>query len=224
MIQIGEQITMSSIELVQFINNQRDVGAAELAHSDFLKKVLHVLGPDAGKFSAVYKGGNGQDRPCYKFPKREACLMAMSYSYDLQAKVYDRMTALEHHHAPALPRTFAQALRQLADSEEAKEKLAMQLQAQAPAVAFVERYVEARSSKAISDVAKLLGAKPHQFFAWLDESSIIFKRAGNWLPHSAHAKMFDVKTGEKNGHAYMQSRFTPEGIEWIAGRWARRNA
>lgn len=26
-------------------------------------------------------------------PKREACLMAMSYSYDIQAKVFDRMIA-----------------------------------------------------------------------------------------------------------------------------------
>jgi hypothetical protein len=41
--------------------------------------------------------GNGAVRksPGYTFPKREACLMAMSYSYELQAKVYDRMTALE---------------------------------------------------------------------------------------------------------------------------------
>ncbi len=93
---IDNTVTMTSLELVQFINNQRDVGAPELAHSDFLKKVLLVLGNDAGNFSSVYLGGNGQERPCYKFPKREACLMAMSYSYDLQAKVFDRMTELEN--------------------------------------------------------------------------------------------------------------------------------
>ena len=44
--------------------------------------------------------------------------MAMSYSYELQAKVFDRMTALES--APALPVTYAEALRQLASEVEAK--------------------------------------------------------------------------------------------------------
>lgn len=103
LVNIDNSVTMTSLELVQFINNQREVGAAELAHSDFLKKVAQVLGADAGKFSSVYLGGNGQERPCYAFPKREACLMAMSYSYDLQAKVFDRMTELEAKTSKVIP-------------------------------------------------------------------------------------------------------------------------
>ena len=95
-------VTMTSLELVQFINNQRDVGAAELAHSDFLKKVPMVLGEVAGNFSSYYTASNGKQNPCYTFPKREACLMAMSYSYDLQAKVFDRMTELEQHNSPVI--------------------------------------------------------------------------------------------------------------------------
>lgn len=94
---IDNTVTMTSLELVQFINNQRDEGAPELAHSDFLKKVPLVLGENgAGNFSFTYRDVQNKERPCYKFPKREACLMAMSYSYDLQAKVFDRMTELEN--------------------------------------------------------------------------------------------------------------------------------
>lgn len=55
-----------------------------------------VLGKDAGNFSSIYLDSMNREKPCYKFPKREACLMAMSYSYDLQAKVFDRMTELEN--------------------------------------------------------------------------------------------------------------------------------
>lgn len=94
-------ITMSSLELVVFINKHRDETATadkpyiQLQHSDFLKKVPLVLGEDAGKFSSIYKDGSNRDKPCYSFPKREACLMAMSYSYDLQARVFDQMTAME---------------------------------------------------------------------------------------------------------------------------------
>ncbi|HDL7826240.1 TPA: phage antirepressor KilAC domain-containing protein, partial [Yersinia enterocolitica] len=33
---------------------------------------------------------------------------------------------------------------------------------------------------------------------------------------------FTVKTGENlnNGHAFTQAKFTPKGIQWIAGLWA----
>jgi hypothetical protein len=91
---LGE-ITMSSLELVAFINNQRGQDEAELRHNNFMAKVPKVLGTDAAKFLATQKYGNSNCRDIYNFPKREACLMAMSYSYELQAIVYDRMTEQE---------------------------------------------------------------------------------------------------------------------------------
>lgn len=216
-------VTMTSLELVDFINSQRGSGAAELAHSDFLKKVPQVLGGDAGKFSSVYMGGNGQERPCYKFPKREACLMAMSYSYDLQAKVFDRMTALEAQQAPQVPRTLAQALRLAANQAEQIEAQQLQLEQQQPAVEFVDRFVEAKSAKGFREVAKILGIKERDFIADLAQGEVIFKQGSNWLPmaHHQHAGRFTVKTGEANGHAFVQTRFTPEGIAWVAKRYSK---
>lgn len=88
---------MTSFWSVDFINSQRGEGDAELRHDHFMAKVPKVLGEGGvPKFRDTYVNPqNGQTYPCYRFPKREACLMAMSYSYELQAKVYDRMTALE---------------------------------------------------------------------------------------------------------------------------------
>jgi hypothetical protein len=86
---------MSSLELVEFINSQRGPDEAELRHNNFMAKVPKVLGADAAKFLATQKYGNSNSRDIYNFPKREACLMAMSYSYELQAIVFDRMTAQE---------------------------------------------------------------------------------------------------------------------------------
>lgn len=87
---------MTSLELVDFINSQRKNNEALVRHADFLVKVPKVLGEETSeKFRSSYLAKNGEQRPCYRFPKRESCLMAMSYSYDLQAKVYDKMTALE---------------------------------------------------------------------------------------------------------------------------------
>lgn len=89
---------MTSLEMVDFINSQRGEGEPEpeLRHDHFMAKVPKVLGEeDAPKFRGIYQDAYGREKPCYRFPKREACLMAMSYSYDLQAKVFDHMTALE---------------------------------------------------------------------------------------------------------------------------------
>ena len=105
-------VTMTSLELVEYINSTRKEDEAKLAHSDFLKKVPVVLGEAvAGNFSCYYKASNGKQNPMYRFPKREACLMAMSYSYELQAKVFDRMTALEEQQRAIPPQQKARAAR-----------------------------------------------------------------------------------------------------------------
>jgi hypothetical protein len=90
-------VTMTSLELVDFINSTRKDGEAPLRHDHFMAKVTKVLGAEGlPKFRDTYvHPQNGQEYACYRFPKREACLMAMSYSYELQAKVFDRMTELE---------------------------------------------------------------------------------------------------------------------------------
>ena len=106
-----EAPTMSSLEMVDYINADRKSKAeseglkfpckkyTRLQHKHFLAKVPKVLGNASAKFLAddTYAAGNGATgvRQIYNFPKREACLMAMSYSYELQAQVFDHMTELE---------------------------------------------------------------------------------------------------------------------------------
>lgn len=95
-----DQVTMVSLELVDYINDSRkfDEKPVQLRHADFMAKVPKVLGGELSeKFRSVYTDTTGRTLPCYRFPKREACLMAMSYSYELQAQVFDRMTAMEQH-------------------------------------------------------------------------------------------------------------------------------
>jgi phage antirepressor YoqD-like protein len=58
--------------------------------------VPKVLKEDAPKFRGIYLDAYNREKSCYYFPKREACLMAMSYSYDIQAKVWERMNELEN--------------------------------------------------------------------------------------------------------------------------------
>lgn len=133
-------VTMTSHELVEFINNHRkeqaegsgyafpSKGFAKLQHKDFLAKVPEVLGAQtSAKFSADLPDSYGRLQPAYRFPKREATLMAMSYSYALQAAVYDHMTALEAKVAQpvqptvALPQDYITALEHLLESKKAEQ-------------------------------------------------------------------------------------------------------
>jgi hypothetical protein len=100
--------TMSSLDMVAYINATRESGKAELRHDDFMRKVPNVLGYAAApKFygTGFYLNGTGSkvSRTICNFPRREAMLMAMSYSYKLQATVYDAWQEAEAKAAPAAP-------------------------------------------------------------------------------------------------------------------------
>lgn len=118
--------TMSSLDMVAYINSTREPGAAELRHDDFMRKVPTVI-EDAPKFigSSFYIAyGTERPRAVYNFPRREAMLMAMSYSYKLQATVYDAWQEAEAKvaaQAPVLfgaPTNYLDALKQLVASVE----------------------------------------------------------------------------------------------------------
>ena len=233
--------TMTSIELVEFINAQRKAdaeaagmdfpskGFSELMHKNFLAKVPEVLGAaTSAKFLADLPDSYGRLQPAYIFPKREACLMAMSYSYDLQAKVFDRMTALEAQAEAMvrfkLPKTYSEAMRLAADQAEQIEAQQAALAIAAPKVAFVERYVEATGLKGFREVCKLLKANEARFREFVTEKKILYKLGGAWTAYQPHldAGRFEVRTGvAESEHAFSTTKFTAKGVDWIAGEWAK---
>lgn len=220
-------VTMSSIELVDFINNHRIDGEAELQHKNFLAKVPVVLGQNqSAEFLADYRDARGRAQKCYRFPKREACLMAMSYSYDLQAKVFDRMTELESRQHVTIPQSYAEALLEAGRLAKITEEQAAQLAIAAPKAEFVDKYVEATGLKGFRQVAKLLKTNEARFREFLIDKKIMYRLGGEWHAYQNHidAGRFDVKTGSSDsGHAFNQTKFTPKGVNWIAGLWAQYN-
>ncbi|WPN21842.1 phage antirepressor protein [Pseudomonas marginalis] len=136
---VAREVSMTSLELVDFINGQRSLEDPMLDHADFMKKVPRVLKKDAGNFSDIYLDSMNRKQKCYRFPKRESCLMAMSYSYDLQAAVFDHMTALEERLSQkvVLP-SYAEALRLYADQIEQTEVLRVENHQQAEKIASLE--------------------------------------------------------------------------------------
>lgn len=124
--------------------------------------------------------------------------------------------------APALPRTFAEALRLAAEQAEQIEQQEAALALAAPKVEMVDRYMDATGTQTFRQVAKLLGAKEPAFRAFLAARRIMYQISGTWTPYAEHieAGRFVVKTGSAdNGHAFSTARFTPKGVAWVTGLW-----
>lgn len=81
---------MSSVDLAKLC-----AGETKDSHSNFMKKAEKVLGDKLVNFYEDEKYSKGT-RKILLLPEREACLMAMSYSYELQAHVFDQWQELKN--------------------------------------------------------------------------------------------------------------------------------
>lgn len=214
--------TMTSLELVDFINQQRQEGEAMLRHDNFMAKVPQVLGEGGSlKFKDTYTHPqNGQQYPCYRFPKREACLMAMSYSYELQAKVFDRMTALEAAQSLALP-NFADpvaAARAWADAKESEQRANAALALAQPKVQYFDKVVERSTLMTAAQVGQKLGMSAVALNKHLDELDVYsknIKRARvfkQWFVDKGYGELKQTELG------HSQPLFTTSGEAWIIER------
>ena len=198
------QVTMTSLELVEFINSQRKEGEAELRHDNFMAKAPKVLGEEGVlKFKDTYTNAqNGQKYPCYRFPKREACLMAMSYSYELQAIVYDRMTALEEQQKKPKELSRLEILQMAIESEQKVIALEHQVNELTPKAKALDTIANSFGQKTITNVAKVLGVQPEKFLRpWMLKNSWIYVgRDGQYHAHAARIK---------DGHLVEKTRPVP---------------
>jgi len=205
--------TMSTIEIAELTGKRHDH-----VLRDTRNMLIELYSEGVTNFGDTYiHPQNNEEYKIYRLPKREALILTTGYSIIQRAAIIDRWQELEAKQSPALP-NYQEALRQLADQLDITQKQAILIKIQQPAVDFVDRYVEAKSSKCLSDVAKLLKHKPQAFFKLLADNDVIFKRGGSWVPYQRHIDIgrFTVTTGVSNGHAYDQTRVEPDGIVWLA--------
>lgn len=230
LVNIGQQLTMSSLEIVDYINDHRRSQAqseglnfpckeyAELRHSDFMRKCLDVLGEGVRNFSDTHLNPqNGQTYGLYRFPKREACLMAMSYSYELQALVYDRWQELEAKQATKLPdfTNPAESARAWALEFEEKQKAQAALALAAPKVEFFDKVVERGTLMTATQVGQKIGLSAVTLNKNLDALDVyskgvkrgrVFKQ---WVIDKGYGELKQTELG------YSQPLFTTAGEAWI---------
>lgn len=175
------EVTMSSLEIVDFINEYRaknESNPVQLRHDHFMAKVPKVLGENQSPiFLGDYKDPKGRTYPCYHFPKREACLMAMSYSYELQAQIFDRMTAMEEALKAQKPVELSRMdLIQLALAAE-QENIALKQHVAVlePKAKGLDRIADCANVLGIRESAKVLKVGQNQLVQYLIDHKVVYR-------------------------------------------------
>ena len=211
-------LTMSSLEISDLVESRHDnvkVAIERLAARGVIQlPALQEVRNHIGQIVSVYP-----------LEKRDSYVVVAQLSPEFTARLVDRWQELEAKQGPVLPQTMAQALRLAAEQAEHIEVQEAQLREAAPKVEYVDRYVAANGAQGFRQVAKLLNANEPEFRLFLQEKKIMYRLGGEWTAHQNHieAGRFVVKTGvaTRNEHAFSTTKFTPKGVEWIAGEWAK---
>ena len=209
-------LTMSSREIADLVESRHD--SVKRTIERLQDKGLIQLTP-----MVEVKNHLGQVVTEYQLIKRDTYVVVAQLSPEFTARLVDRWQELENQQMPQIPQTLSEALRLAADQAEQIERQNLPLEKQRPKVEFVQRYVEAGTTKSLRETAKILRVPERAMIDCLVGDGLLFRQSGNLLPYQKyHAKgLFDVKTGTTEyGHNYTQTRVTSKGIEYIASRYA----
>ena len=218
---VGQALTMSSREIAELVDSRHDSvkrtierlvaqGVIESPPLVDFKNINNVAGQEY-----VFSGEQG---------KRSSIIVVAQLSPEFTARLVDRWQELEAGQAPKVPQTYAQALLEAGRLAQLAEEQAQQLALAAPKVAFVDKYVQATGLFTFREVARLLKANKTRNREFLIDSKVMYYLGKKLTAYKNHedAGRFAVKTDTaKNGHDYRQTFFTPKGVHWVAGQWAK---
>lgn len=213
--------TMTSLELAKMC-----VGEKKDSHSDFMKKAKKVLGGDVGNFSDIYLDSMNRKQTILNLPEREACLMAMSYSYELQASVYDQWQDLKKQQTPLvqLPNfndPYESALAWASEYKEKKLALAevetkkQLLIEQLPAVEFTATVQGGQCNISMKDCAKALGLGRNTMMSILRDESVLMKCNTPYQSFIERGYFTVYQTTSQSGWSSFTTTVTGKGEVWL---------
>ncbi|WP_411686947.1 phage antirepressor KilAC domain-containing protein [Acinetobacter indicus] len=214
---------MSSKDLLDLINQVRaQFNEKPVRLNDFNNRVADELDGDNYE-TFVVQNSNNTESVVFELTIDQCILIGMRESKGVRKNVLAILKEKQKPFDITNPAHLLQAI-----EIQAKQNIALkqELETQAPKVAFVDKYVAGNGNKTFRQVAKLLGANERKFRDFLKKEKIMYKLNGEWLAYQNHidAKRFHNNTGiSESNHTFTRSLFTPKGVEWTAGEWAKFN-
>lgn len=123
---LPKDLTMSSREIAELTGKE---------HRNVMRDIrtmLGELGEDALSFEQMFNDTYGRPQPMFLIPKVLTITLVSGYNVQMRYAIVKRWQELEAKQAPALPQTFAEALRLAADKEEQRAALAHQVEVMQP--------------------------------------------------------------------------------------------
>lgn len=221
---------MNSLQVVregQTMTSREIADLVELRHDNVCRTIQNLAAESIIRLPQIEEVKNDQNQTVkqYRIGKRDTFVIVARLSPAFTARLVDRWQELEAQQAPSfrVPQSMSEALRLAADLSDKVIEQAKQIEAAAPAVAFVEQYADANTTKGFRQVCKMLNANENDFRTFLKARSIMYKLGGEWVAYSQHidAGRFIVRQGVAGDHAFSSVRFTQKGVLWVAGEWAK---
>jgi len=122
--------------------------------------------------------------------------------------------------APALPKSYAEALRELASTVEIVEQQQAQIATLVPKGDFFDRFVDANGLYGYQNAGRALNCRPNLFTRWLRQK-YCFYSGDALVPYQQYLQsgLFEVKNfiGD-DGKARPRGWITPKGLEYFSSR------
>jgi phage antirepressor YoqD-like protein len=172
--------TMSSREIAELTGS---------THDNVLKTVraLVAKGVVSSNDTPYVHPQNGQIYREFLLSQRDTLVVVSGYSVELRARIIDRWQELESRVVGQLeiPTSFAEALRLAADQAEQNQLLQQVIAKQAPKVEALQRLAKTQGDVCITTAAQLLGVRPTNLFAWLNQNRWIHRRTArsSWVAY-----------------------------------------
>ena len=197
--------------------------------SDKDKRVLQIGGNYANQ-SLINESGLYQ--AVFSSTKPEAKLFKRWVTFEVLPSIrkHGGYLAGQEQDAPELIMAKALMVAQSVIDRKSQELAAAQqtIAANAHKSEFFDNYAYSGGALSFRAVAKLLKANENAFRAFLFSRGYMYRLGGVLTAYAQHidAGRFEVKTGtaEHNQHAFVATKFTAKGVQWIAGEWGKHQA
>jgi phage antirepressor YoqD-like protein len=218
-------LTMSSREIAELTGKRHD---HVMRDTRAMLTELHGE-TDLPRFGGVYKGGNGEDRPCFNLPKRETLVLVSGYSVDLRARIIDRWMELEEQTArpvdPIQVLNDPAAMRGLLLTYSEKVlALESTVAEQGEQLEVLHRIEAADGSLCFTDAAKVLKVRRKDLLNLMSSRQWVYRRiGGSWIGYQSKVQAGLLehtetrgRDGDGNEWINIQCRVTPKGLVKLA--------